>query len=75
MSNVFLKQVFSGQVNPITKPTQNFQSRKNPFLQASGMQGVHPDEIGVNQPLHHPMFVGYKNDKAIFAGSRLFVLY
>ncbi len=44
-------------------------------MAASGFNAVPDSDIGVNQPLNHPMFVGYRDNKAIYAGSRLFVLY
>ena len=75
MSNVFLKQILSGKTESVSSFNPNSATRKNPFLQGQAKGAFDNPDVGVNQPLHHPMFVGYRDNKAIFAGSRLFVLY
>jgi hypothetical protein len=72
-----LRQILSGKPQPVTPQFGgNQRPMQNPFLQH---QSLHPqvsmDDFGVNRPLRHPMFVGYKENKPIYAGSRLFVLY
>ncbi len=48
----------------------------NPFLIASKTDGDDlKDVYGVNRPLSKPMFLGYRDDKAMFGGNRLFILY
>lgn len=50
--------------------------RYNPFLSAMNNDTEEFREMyGVNRPLSKPMFLGYKDDQAVFAGSRLFILY
>lgn len=50
--------------------------RYNPFLTAMNNDTEDfKDMYGVNRPLGKPMFLGYREDEAIFAGSRLFILY
>ena len=47
----------------------------NPFLQA--MNPGSPERLknyAINRPLDRPMFLGYKGDKALYGGSRLFIL-
>lgn len=79
MSNSsLLKNIFSGQPQPIQAPTgDNRMGGRNPFLQPGTMPAVSAaaNEVGVNRPLRHPMFVGYRDNRPIYAGSRLFVLY
>lgn len=74
MSKLILHQILSGKPEPFQKslPRKPF---KNPFLQGYGLNAGAPSDQGVNQPLRHPMFVGYRDNKPIYAGSRLFVLY
>ncbi len=75
MSKLLLQQILSGQIKPVSAPQTEQQPRKNPFLQGSGSNGDSSQEQGVNRPLRHPLFVGYRDNKPIYAGSRLFVLY
>jgi hypothetical protein len=68
--------------SPIT-PVQSAQRgfgqsdpNKNPFMIA-----LNPDNpefmgyYGVNRPLKQPMFFGYQDNKPLYGGSRLFILY
>lgn len=76
MSKLILQQILSGRPTPVPSLNRESQPPKNPFLQANGLnQTLNQAEYGVNRPLRHPMFVGYRDNKAIYAGSRLFVLY
>lgn len=52
------------------------KKRSNPFLSATDTDSAEFREMyGVNRPLAKPMFLGYKDDQAIYGGSRLFILY
>lgn len=75
MSKLLLQQILSGKPEPVRSAMSDRQPPKNPFMQASGLHESVTSEIGVNRPLRHPLFVGYRNNKPIYAGSRLFVLY
>lgn len=70
-----LRRIFT----PTPSQAVQFQAQKqnkqnNPFMAAS-FGNTPNDDYGANQPLKNPMFVGYKDNKPVFAGSRLFVLY
>jgi hypothetical protein len=70
--------VAAGQQTGAIQPTQfKFDpnlgaNRENPFLKASLNPAA--GDIGVNKPLDKPMFLGYKGNKALYGGSRLFIL-
>lgn len=70
-----LNQIMSGQTAKITPIQAQTQQGRNPFMATQSYNGPHQDSLGVNQPLRSPMFFGYKDNKAVYAGSRLFVLY
>jgi hypothetical protein len=54
----------------------NPSKRYNPFLTALNTDSTDfKDVYGVNRPLAKPMFLGYRDDKALYGGSRLFILY
>ena len=56
--------------------TGNASKRYNPFLSAMNTDSSEfKDVYGVNRPLAKPMFLGYKDNKALYGGSRLFILY
>lgn len=76
MSKLLLKQILSGKPEPI-RPIAATERRgpKNPFLPGNSNNPALAQEVGVNMPLRHPLFVGYRDNKPIYAGSRLFVLY
>lgn len=78
MANLLMQQMMKG-VTAQLQPVAEVAKRPNPFLASSEQSmGANPftkSEVGVNQPLKSPLFVGYKDNKAIYAGSRLFVLY
>lgn len=74
-NKMLLQQILSGIAEPI-KPTNPFkQPAKNPFIQTSATHDTITQEAGVNRPLRHAMFLGYRDNQAVYAGSRLFVLY
>lgn len=75
MSKLILQQIMSGKTQPIRTTSQEGRPLNNPFLKANQLTDLGTSEYGVNQPLRHPMFVGYRDNKPIYAGSRLFVLY
>lgn len=63
---------------PITVDTTSGQARKrnNPFMTAlNGDSPEYREMYGVNQPLNKPMFLGYRDNQALYGGSRLFILY
>lgn len=70
-----LNQIMSGQAAKITPVQTQSQTGKNPFMVTQSYQGAAKEDMGVNRPLRTPMFFGYKDNKAVYAGSRLFVLY
>lgn len=50
--------------------------RYNPFMAALDSDSAGFKEMyGVNRPLDKPMFLGYRDDQAMYGGSRLFLLY
>lgn len=52
------------------------KKRYNPFLTALNTDTAEFKEVyGVNRPLEKPMFLGYRDEKPMFGGSRLFILY
>ena len=83
---MFLDKLFSekkalapmpSKVLPVPQAKYQQQSpQDNPFLLANNSE--HPmfmGTYGVNRPLAKPMFLGYKDDKPLYGGSRLFILY
>lgn len=83
--NTFLQKMFTPpaptpaeKLSPL-KPIipGNVQFGKNPFMVAINNDSKDFEETyGKNKPLNKPMFLGYDEDnKAIYGGSRLFVLY
>ncbi len=86
MSSPFIQRFQAAAKPPVAKPgpslpalpvSVNAQTKRyNPFLTAMNNDSEEFREMyGVNRPLSKPMFLGYKEDEAIFAGSRLFILY
>ncbi len=56
---------------PATTP-----KRYNPFMTALNAETQDFKDIyGVNKPLEKPMFLGYHDNKPIYGGNRLFILY
>jgi hypothetical protein len=75
MSNLILQSIITGKpLTPVTPSTGENRPLNNPFLQSNGNNGGAANQ-GLNQPLRQPMFVGYRDNKPLYAGSRLFVLY
>ncbi len=75
MSKMLLQRILSGKPEAIAPSFGSSAPGKNPFLQTTQYGEPSNKEVGVNRPLRHPMFVGYLDNKPIYAGSRLFVLY
>ncbi|MGE0199730.1 MAG: hypothetical protein AB7P76_02040 [Candidatus Melainabacteria bacterium] len=52
------------------------QGRYNPFMTALNTESQEFQQAyGKNMPLTKPMFLGYRDNVALYGGSRLFVLY
>ena len=48
----------------------------NPFITAQDTESPQFNEnYGVNRPLGKPMFMGYRDNPALYGGARLFILY
>jgi hypothetical protein len=48
----------------------------NPFMVALKNDSAEFKSVyGVNKPLENPMFIGYYDNKPIYGGNRLFILY
>lgn len=64
-------------VAPRTPPDPMIrQAANNPFMVGANSQ--HPrftEMYGKNTPLQQDIFLGYRNEKALYGGSRLFILY
>jgi len=82
--NLFLQKMMSTPtaVKPeMVGPITNFQEftpkhGNNPFMLAMNTDSkAFETAYGKNQPLDKPMFLGYDNNRALYGGARLFVLY
>ncbi len=52
------------------------QKRYNPFMAAQQPDSAEYQQMyGVNRPLEKPIFLGYRDNQALYGGSRLFILY
>lgn len=61
---------------PVATGTAASKKRYNPFLTALDTDSNEFKEVyGVNRPLGKAMFLGYRDDKPIYGGERLFILY
>ncbi|MBY0404384.1 MAG: hypothetical protein K2X66_10840 [Cyanobacteria bacterium] len=86
-SSSFLKNLLPGNVpvkapTPMVSPTLNVKQPttpgnvQNPFMMANDIENPNfMGYYGVNRPLKEPMFMGYRDDKPLYGGSRLFILY
>ncbi len=83
--SLFLQKLFGGQ-EPVAKlpapipaslpQTQGEPRPQNPFMIAMNRDTQEFQNVyGINRPLKQPMFLGYREDKALYGGSRLFILY
>lgn len=83
--SLFLQKLFHGKEPvaqlpapiPASLPQTSDQPKAhNPFMIAMNRdsQEFH-NTYGVNRPLKQPMFLGYRNEKALYGGTRLFILY
>lgn len=75
-----MQQSFLGETRPVSQlpatQTPVTAVRENPFMVALNPESKAFSQIyGQNKPLEKPMFFGYRNNKALYVGSRLFVLY
>lgn len=60
----------------VTTSTGASAKRGNPFLTAMNTESPEfKEHYGVNKPLKDAMFLGYRDEKPVFGGSRLFILY
>lgn len=60
----------------VTGSTGSSTKRSNPFMTAMNTDSPEfREQYGVNKPLKDAMFLGYRDDQPVFAGSRLFILY
>ena len=56
-------------------PTQAPIGANNPFLLSDHNKANQAyRQIGVNQPFSKPLFLGYRDEKPLYGGSRLFIL-
>jgi hypothetical protein len=61
---------------PVSTNTSSSRKSYNPFLSALDTNSAEFKEMyGVNRPFAQPMFLGYREDEAVYGGSRLFILY
>ena len=61
---------------PVAPKTNTAGKRYNPFMVALNSDAPEfKDVYGVNKPLEQAMFMGYHNNKPIYGGNRLFILY
>lgn len=61
---------------PVTTSVGASVKRGNPFLTAMNTESAEfKENYGVNRPLKEAMFLGYRDEKPVFAGGRLFILY
>lgn len=60
----------------VTKSAGANTRRGNPFLSAMNTESPEfKESYGINKPLKDAMFLGYRDDKPVFGGGRLFILY
>lgn len=63
------------QVNTNPYP-QDTLGRNNPFMTALQQDSSqYKAQYGVNRPLAKPMFLGHRDNQALYGGSKLFILY
>jgi len=61
---------------PVSTRQQQTTQGYNPFMAAMDRDSQQfKDMYGVNRPLAKPMFLGYRDNTALYGGSRLFILY
>jgi hypothetical protein len=83
IQNLFVRSG-QGKLNNVSAPTslQEVTSlapresigSNNPFLLAQNSTSFRYRKIGVNEPLEKPMFLGYREEKPLYGGARLFIL-
>lgn len=66
---------------PVQLPSNPYQQqdtlgRNNPFMTALQQDSAqYKSQYGVNRPLAKPMFLGHRDNQALYGGSKLFILY
>jgi hypothetical protein len=61
---------------PVSTQPSIAHKRYNPFMAALNAESQEfKDVYGVNKPLEQPMFLGYHDNKPVYGGNRLFILY
>jgi hypothetical protein len=66
-----------GAISGVARPSTVLSKAitgNNPFLLAQTDPAKQLDQLGKNLPFAKPIFLGYKDDKALYGGSKLFVL-
>lgn len=79
-NNPFAKAVKATNASIAATPVSTAAGRNpkgyNPFMTGLNTESqAFKDNYGVNKPLKEAMFLGYRDEQPIFAGSRLFILY
>ena len=70
------QSTFLAPIQPLDTKTGQNPQQYNPFMTALKPDShAYRETYGVNRPLDKPIFVGYHNNKALYAGSKLFILY
>lgn len=65
------------QLVPVQTELENYKpANHNPFMVAMNDNSeAYRATYGINRPLKKPMFLGYRENKALYGGARLFILY
>jgi len=66
-----------GGINTVTRPEAILSktiTHSNPFLLAQTDPAKQLAQLGQNRPFSKPIFLGYRDDVALYGGSKLFVL-
>lgn len=71
-----LPTAYMNPVSPLEGQFGQSQQQGNPFMTALKPESSgYKDTYGVNRPLDKPMFLGYRDNKALYGGAKLFILY
>jgi hypothetical protein len=82
--NAFLQKLLVPNPQPLPTPavpsiqpgSAKQSGQQNPFMIALNPESSEfMGHYGVNRPLRQPMFLGYRENKALYGGSKLFILY
>jgi hypothetical protein len=66
-----------GGITGVTRPETVLSKAitgNNPFLLAQTDPAKQLDQLGQNRPFSKPIFLGYRDNQALYGGSKLFVL-